>query len=423
MKSKLTKLDGTSKQFNIEISKELVTKAFDEVLDGIRKEAAMPGFRQGKVPMDMVRKNFMKEAEEEVKRRLIPEAYQKALEEHEIDPVSYPEIWDVKLEVSGAMTFKARSDAAPKFDLAKYKEIKVKKDKISVSDAEMDEALTRIKNLFSELVDVERPIQKGDFGILDADMLIDGKVISKKRENMCVEADKESSLLGIGEQLCGLKKGDTKEIIVDLPAGYPDKKFAGKKAVMRIEVKGVREKKVPAMDDELAKKVGKEKIEDLKEEVKSRILESKEAELRTAMKNQIVEFLLKKHSFEFPPSMVKRQFDVLMAKAEDELAQKGLDAAAIETHKQELSKKLSENAKDKVKLYFVLNEIADAEKISVSEEEIDEWIKALAGSLNQPYDMVKKYYAEHDLMGGLAEQLREEKTLDFLVDEASVSEK
>lgn len=423
MKSKLTKLDGTAKQYNIEIPKELVTKAFDEVLEDIRKEATLPGFRQGRAPVDMIRKNFMKEAEEEVKRRLIPDGYQKALEEHEIDPVSYPEVWDVKFEASGALSFKAKSDAAPEFDLAKYKEIKLKKDKVLVSDAEVDEALTRIKNLFSELADVDRPIQKGDFGILDADMFIDGKAMAKKRENMCVEADKESSLLGIGEHLCGLKKGDKKDIEVELPENYPDKKFAGKKAVMSVEVKGVREKKAPELNDELAKKVGKEKIEDLKEEIKAKILESKEAELRTGMKDQVIGFLLKKHSFELPPSMVKRQFDVLMTKAEDELTQKGLDAAAIETHKEELGKKLVENAKDKVKLYFVLDKIADAENLSVAEEEIDGWIKALAGSLNQPYDKVKKYYEEHDLMGGLAEQLREEKTLDFLVDEASVSEK
>lgn len=423
MKSKLTKLEGTGRQFNIEVTKELVSKAFDEVLEDIRKEATIPGFRQGKAPLDMIKKNFMKDAEEEVKRRLIPDAYQRALEDHGVTPVSYPEIWDIKMELSGTMSFKAKTDAAPEFDLAKYKEIKVKKEKISVDDKELDEALLRIRNMFAELADVDRVIKKGDFGVCDVETMIDGKPVAKKRENMMVEADKESSMLGMGEQIIGLSKGDKKEIVVDLPENYPDKKFAGKKAVLNVEVKGVKEKNVPELNDQLAAKLGKENVEGLRNEIKDRILSSKEDEAKIAMKDQIVEYLLKKHSFDLPPTMVKRQLEILTSRAEEELAQHGLDKEAIESKRPELQKKLAEDAKDKVKLYFLLDRIAEKESISVSGEDADEWLKALAASLNRPYENVKKYYEDHDLIGGLMEQLREEKALGFLLEEASVEEK
>ena len=423
MKSKITKLDGTSRQFNVEVPKEIVSKMFDEVLADIRKEAVIPGFRKGNAPMDMIRKNYMKDAEDEVKRRLIPQAYQQALEEHEATPVSYPEVRDVKFELSGAMTFKAKADMQPEVRIVDYKGIKVRKDKARLGDNEINEALSRIRNMFAEMVDVDRPIQKGDFGVCDVETFIDGQSVSKKRENMFIEADKDASFFGIGEELCGLKNGDLKEKDITLPENYPDKKFAGKKALFKLEIKGVKEKKVPALDDELAKKMGKEKIEDVHQEVSARILESKEEESRVAMKDQIVEFLLKKHSFDIPPTMVDRQLEVLLTKAEEDLARKGADKSVIESNREDLKKKLLDNARDKVKLYFILDKIAEQEDISVSEEDSNEWLKALAASLDRPFESVKKYYEEHDLIGGLNEQLREEKTLELLLDEASVTEK
>ncbi len=423
MKSKMTKLDGTSRQFNVEVAKEDVNKMFDEVLADIRKEAVVPGFRKGNAPMDMIRKNYMKDAEDEVKRRLIPEAYQRALDEHDSTPVSYPEVWDVKLEVSGAMTFKAKADMQPEVQVANYKGIKVRKDKARVSDDEINEALSRIRNMFAEMADVDRPVQKGDFSVCDAEMFIDGQSVSKKRENMFVEADKDASFFGIGEELCGLSKGDLKDIEITLPENYPDKKFAGKKALFKLAIKGVKEKKVPALDDELAKKMGKENIEDVRKEVSVRIFESKEEEKKVSMKDQIVEFLLKKYSFDLPPTMVNRQLEVLLAKAEEDLASKGIEKSAIESNREDLKKKLLDDAKDKVKLYFILDKIAEQESIAVSAEDSDEWLKALAASLNRPFESVSKYYEEHDLIGGLNEQLREEKTLGFLLDEALVTEK
>ena len=127
------------------------------------------------------------------------------------------------------------------------------------------------------------------------------------------------------------------------------------------------------------------------------------------MKNQIIEHLLKKHSFDLPESMVKRQLKVLMQKAEDELTQKGVKKEEIESHKEKLKEQLSKEAEGKVKLYFILDEIANRESIDVTSEEVDNWIKELADSYKQPFENVKKYYTEHNLIDGLKEQLREEK--------------
>ena len=423
MKSKMKKLKGTTRQFEIEMPKEMVDKVFDETLEDIRKNTSMPGFRQGKAPMDMIRKKHNQDAVDEVKRRLIPEGYQIALEEHDIRPVSYPEVSDVDISLNGTLVFKAVVDAHPEVKLQKYKALKVNIEKVSVSDKEVTEALERVRGMYAEFTDTDRPLERGDFGICDVETEMDGKIISQKRENMWIEADKEASMLGMGEELIGLKKGDSKDIDTTLPDGYPDKKYAGKKAVFKVQIKETKEKKLPELDDELAKKMGKEKIEELRDELKSQLLQRKEADARIVMKNQIMEQLLKKHSFDMPATMVERQLKVLMERAENDLRSKGVSNEAIEEHKEKLKKQLAKEAENKVCLYFILDVIADQEKVEVTDEEEDEWLKSLAASYSQPFDKVKKYYQDNNLLDGLKEQLREDKTLDLLLEEATITKK
>jgi len=227
----------------------------------------------------------------------------------------------------------------------------------------------------------------------------------------------------MGEELCGMKKGDKKDVEVTLPENYADKKYAGKKAVFKVEIKETKEKKLPELDDELAKKLGKNTMGEAREEIRTQLMERKEASSEIAMKNQILEQLFKKHPMDLPASIVERQLKVLMQKAENELAQKGVNKETIESHKEGLRAQLLKEAENKVRAYFILDAIADLEKIDVTDEEMDNWLKSLADSYNQPFDNVKKYYQDHDLLGGLKEQLREEKTLDFLLAEAVITEK
>jgi trigger factor len=423
MKSKIKKLEGTAREFEISLSSEQVNKVLSEVLEDIKKTAKIPGFRPGNAPLDVVRKHHEKDAMDEVKRRIIPEAYQRALEEHRIAPVSYPEVSGLIMDPSGGMTFKAKVDVYPEIKLRKYKGLKVTREKVSVTDAEVEEALLRIRNIHAEFSEKDGPVDKGDFGICDIEAFIDGQAITKKHNNMWIEANKDSSLLGLGEELCGMKKGDCKDVEVTLPENYPDKKYAGKQATFNVEVKEVRIKKLPELDEALAKKLKKENISEVKEDLRSELMERKAYNGKVTMKNQIMEQLLKGHSFDVPGSMVERQLDVLVERAQNELSEKGVDKETIDSQKDELRKRLKTDAENKIRLYFILNEIGNENNIAVEDEEVDNWLKSLADSYNQPFEEVKKYYKEKDLIDGLKEQLREGKTLDFLLSEAAVTDK
>lgn len=420
MKSKVKKLDGTARQFEIEIPKQSVDEVFKQVIEDIKKNATVPGFRPGKAPLDIIQKQHQEEITDEVKQRLIPRGYQAVLEEHGMRPVSYPEISDINIGLAGTLSFKAKVDLHPEVSLKQYKGLKVSTKKIHVGTSEVDEALERIRNMSAEFIDTEGPIKKGEFGICDVETSMDGKVISKKRENMWIEADKEVSMLGIGEEIIGMNKADKKDIEAVLPETYPDKKYAGKKAVFHVEVKEVKMKKLPEFDGEFAKKWGKERMDEVREDLKDQLLQRKEANANIAMKNQIMDQLITRNPFAIPASMVQRQLKVLMEKAENELAQKGIDKEAIKEHKDKLEKQLALEAENKVRLYFMLDEVASRENVEVSDDEVEAWLKSLAQSYGKDDEEVKKYYQDNNLIEGLKEQLREDKALDFLLQEAVI---
>jgi trigger factor len=423
MKSKMKKLSGTSRRIEVNMPKETVDRVFSEVLEDIRKQAVIPGFRAGKAPADLVMKKHSKQVNDEVKQRLIPFGYQQALREKEVRPVSYPEISDILMSPEGSLSFNATFDVHPDVSVRKYKGIKVTRKKARVDEKEVDEAIERIRNMYAEFEDKETPVKKGDFAVCDVETYMNGGSIAKKRENMWIEADKEASLLGMGEELVGMKKGDVKNIDVTLPENYPDKKYAGKDAVFEVEIKEVKIKKVPPLDENLARKMGKDSVEEFRAGIRDQLLERKRMNSNVEAKNQIMEYLLARNRFDVPRSMVERQLKVLMDKAENELLSKGVQKEAVEAHKDKLREQLEKEAENKVRLYFICDNIARNEDITVTSEEIDNWIRNLAASYNQEFEKVKRYYTENDLIGGLEEQLREDKTLELLLSEASVTEK
>lgn len=421
MTSKIKKLDGTARQIDVRLSREKVKEAINKVLAEFSRETMLDGFRKGRAPSDLVYQKYKNDILVEVKTRLIPLTYEDALNEHNIRPVSLPEVSDVKLEAEGELSYTAKVDTHPELKVSNYKGIKITRAKITVTDKEIDDVLTSVQNINSDFKETSGPIEKGDFAVCDVEGFIDGDKIMNKKEKIWIEAKKESSILGLGEELCGLKKEDNKTIDVTFPNNYPDKKYAGKMAKFNVSVKETRKKVLPPLDDEFAKKAGKNTLNELRLDIKKELEDRKELDEKIKMKNQVMEFLLKKISFELPGTMVKRQLDVSMKKAEDELIHKGLDKKDVDEKKEVLREKLLPEAKNKIAVYFILDKIAQEEDIQVNEEEVNGWLSYIAAQYNQKIEDVKKYYEEHDLIDGVKEQIREDKTLNFLLDVARVT--
>jgi len=424
MKIKIKNSDKCNKIFEVEIPPETVKSILKDVYKDIKSKARIPGYRVGNAPQDLLEKYHGKTAEQEVLNKLVPEGYRNAIGQYKIKPVSLPEFFGVKLGDDKRLKFKAKVEVRPEIKLKNYKGIRVKRKKVEVSPEEAGEAMKRIQEMNAQFTPLAsaRVIKKGDYTICDIEALIDGKPISKNHNNMWLIADKDASMLGVGEHLIGAMSGETKEVDVLLPKDYPDKKFAGKNAKFKIHIKEIKEKKVPPLDDALAKDIGLESIKKLEENLSRQLLERKEAGELINVKNQILDKLLKDYKFDVPSSMVKRQFDVLLKQTEEELLRRGIHKESVSDKLRELRPKLKIDAASKIKIYFLLDDISNAEGIKVSEEDFTEKFESIARMSNQHIDSVRGYYKKNDLMGGLEEQLKEEKTLDWLVSVSNIEE-
>ena len=418
MKTRIKNNKEGTKILQIEIPPDLVEKAAEEVYQEIKRFAKIPGFRVGSAPQDLLEKHYSKDAKSEILKKLIPQGYKRAIETHKVIPIGLPSIFNISFEKGKPFTFEAEVDIRPNIKLRNYKGIKVKKKRISLSQQELDDAFSQLRNVYAKYSDVARPVRKGDYAVCDVEAFVEGKPITKKNNNMWVLADKEASLLGMGEKLVGLTKGQAREIETKLPESYPDKKYAGKLAKFKVLVNEVKEKRLPILDDAFARDLKADNLEALKKEIESGLFKRKENTLKIDMENQILDKLLKDNKFTVPANIVQRQKEVLVKRFETELLRKSLHKDEVAEKLGQKMQKLKEDARDKVRIYFILDDIALKEKIEISDKDMDERLKSIALSAGQSQEEVKKYYEKENLLGGLAEEIKEGKVLEFLLKEA-----
>ncbi|MCM8761042.1 MAG: trigger factor [Candidatus Omnitrophica bacterium] len=424
MKSKAKSLEECSTLFEIEVSKEAIARVFDEVYNDIAKAASIPGFRVGKAPIEMVRLHYAKDARQEVLKRLIPQAYRRALQEHDIHPVSLPEISDVIFEEDKPLTFKARVDTRPKFKLKEYKGLALEKKKVSISDADIDKMLQNLRELNAKYISIDdRAVKMGDYVVGDLECFVDGKPIHKKRENLWVAIDKDSFVVGLSENMVGMKKGEEKDIEVTLPEKYPDKAFAGKRATYHVLIKEIKERKLSDLNDDFAKEMGKANLDELRKEIASEMESHAKANADIELENSLLNKLMDDNVFSVPSAFVTRQLDYMVEDAKRRLIEKGFKKEDLDKRDAEFKERFKNDAVRQVRLLFILDEIATREHIKADEEDLNNAYRAIAAQNGKKEEEVRAYYESQELVDNLAEKIREGKTIRFLLDNAKISEK
>ena len=336
MKHKYKDIEGSRREFQIEVSAEEVKQALNVVYAQIAMSADIPGFRKGKAPRDVLEKFHGKTAKENAMSDLVSDSYRQALKESKTMPVALPKISDVETKESKGVTYKAVVDVRPKIKLKNYKNIKINKKTGMVTDDEVDKYLSAIR-----------------------------------------------------------------------------KSYAQFKAM----------KDLPEMNDEFAKGLGLYKdMAGLKEAAKKDLSARKELGAKSDMSSQALEHLLKSSKFTAPKGLVEEEAERLVHEAKEEMKKKKVSEKDIEKRDPELRKVYEKEAQKRVKLYFLLDEVARLEKIDVAESEIEDALKAYAAQSNKPLDEIKKYYQENNLLGYLRNEIRENKIIDFLIKHADIKE-
>jgi len=415
----------------VEVEAQKVDETFEEVAKDFRREASLPGFRPGKAPREMVLRKYEKHIEEETKRKLISEAYRKAIEEQKLDVLGHPDIEEIQFSRGQPLQFAATIETAPEFELPEYKGLLVKREMRSVTDADVERALKLLAEQRVSFKTVERPVQAGDIAVVNYTGTCEGKPITEiaptakgltEQKGFWVEVGPSSFIPGFADQLIGAKAADQRTVTVDFPADFVTPQLAGKKGSYEVEVVEVKEKALPPLDDELAKAYGAENFEKLQAGVRRDLENELKFKQEKTLRTELLQMLMGRVAFELPETSVARETRNVVYDLVQENAKRGVSRETIEQQKEQIYSAATRNAKERVKLQFLLQKIAEKEDIKVSQEEIARRVQALAVMYQIPPEKFLKDLQKREGLIEVYDQIMTEKVIQFLEQNAKIED-
>lgn len=433
MKVEVEKQPDSVSTLQIELPPEKVAKEWNAIADNYARYAKIPGYRPGKAPRRVIEAKFKKEIQEELTKKLVSESYRDAIAEKQLRVVSLTNLEDVKIADDKTMRFRATVITAPEFDLPDYKNISVQLPPLEVSDEEVNEAMERLRDQSADFVEVEpeRPLQMDDFAVIDFEGTIDGRPISE----IAPEASKnlqggkkfwlhmgpENFLPNFCEQLVGQKKEETRLVIVTFPQDLAVKELAGAKADYAVTLREIKQKALPELNDAFAAKLAKDKtLAELRAMVAHDLEHEKEHALEQAKESQIIKALHEQTQFDLPSQLLRNETRRALGELVQRNRQRGLSDQILKSKEKELVQGAGSLAAHRLKTNFILRRIAEAEKIQVSPNEIEERIRNQAAHYNISVEKMRKQIEEHEGINGLMEEILLGKTIDFLKANVSV---
>jgi len=427
----LEHLAPCKKLLRVEVETQKVDETFENITKEFQKQAALPGFRPGKAPRDMVVRKFSKDIEDEVKRKLISDFYKQAVDDQKLDVLGYPDIEEIQFNRGQPLQFAATVETAPQFELPEYKGIPVKRETRSVTEEDITRALDALREPQVTFKTVERPVQTGDVAVINYSGKCDGKPIIEiaptaqgltEKQNFWVDVPSKSFIPGFAEQLMGAKAGEKRTITVDFPADFVTPQLAGKKGTYEVEVVEVKEKALPTVDEAFAKSYGAENLDKLKEGVRRDLENELKYKQERNTRNQLIRSLLNRVNFELPETSVARETRNVVYDIVQENAKRGVTREVIEKEKEQIYSAATQGAKERVKVAFLLQKIAEKEDIKVSQQEIAARIARLAAAYQISPEKFAKDLQKRNGLIEIYDQIMNEKVMELLEKEAKVED-
>ena len=409
---------STRREIEVEIPVEAVNRETDSLIQKYQKLARIPGFRRGHVPASVIRQRFSEDLKSDVVEALVPRYFRKAADKQGLIPVSQPQVTDLHLKENEPLRFKASFEVMPEIKVEGYKELRAEKPEIVVTDDEVEQSLTNVREQHATYSAVEgRALADGDYAQVSLDgQPKDGDGKPVHMDEIMVEIAGKDTMPEFTENLRGASAGDERVFEVVYAQDAAEQRLAGKTFTYTVKVHSIKQKSLPELDDQFATQLGEFKSLD---EVRQRLREGMAAERKHAAehgaKDKLVAELVKRSEFEVPEALVERQIDVRLERGLRALAAQGMKAEDIK--KMDLNRLRvgqREQALQEVKASLLLDKIAEEEKIEVSDEEINAEIEALASQSKQTPDAIRSRLTRDGALDRIRNRIRSEKTLDFL---------
>ncbi len=419
MKVQVNDAERSQKELLVEIPYEVFEKAADKELDTLLPKAKIHGFRPGKAPREIARKQFSHQIKSQAIEKVINEAVQDALTSNNIVPISQAHISDVVFEENKPISFTARVDVFPKVELNKYKDFNFKKVTVEISDGDIDDALITLqeRDMTYEPVENRDTVQKGDVAVIDFEGKKDGVAFDGgSAKGFSLNIGSGHFIPGFEDGVVGMKKGETKDLNLTFPKEYNSAELAGKDVVFTVTVHEIKEKVKPEINDDFARDIdpNSKGLDDLKGKLKKGLQTEADKATQLEAFGQILEQIVKENPFEVPYSFVKEQSDRLAFNAMNQFYQMGLNPEQVGISFEMMAQRYLAQAEEQVKQAIVINEVAKLEKIAVEDEDINNFLSFHAELQGRTVEEIKKELEAQMQMEAVRNDILGDKVYKFL---------
>lgn len=420
VKIQLALVEGCKHSLDLSVPVAEVETETDRAVEDVRSRAKLPGFRPGKVPPSLIRKQFAADIRQRVLESLIPKFLQKQFEQDNLSVVGTPDIKDIHFHDGEPLRFTAEFEVIPTIELGEYKDVEVPYHDPEVTDEDVNKRIDELREQKAQYLNVDpRPLENGDYAVvgLESTSGVEGDPV--RQEEMVLEIGGSDTFEAFTENLRGLSPGDEKDFEVAYPADYGSPKLAGKTVGFHATVKGVRKKELPELNDEFAQDLGDFRtVDELREQVRKGIFAQRQFEAQQAAKDKIVDKLVDAHDFPVPEVFVERQIKNRVEQSLRAMAAEGLDPRSLKLDWNKVKESQREKAVREVKASMLLGKISEREAIHATREEVDKEVARHAQQNREPVAATQMKYEKDGTLGRIANHIQTEKTLAFLFEHA-----
>ncbi|HZN52024.1 MAG TPA: trigger factor [Methylomirabilota bacterium] len=420
MKVAVESIEGCKRRLAVEAPVDVVQQEWERAYGRVQKQARLPGFRKGHVPRSLVKVHFSDDVRREVAEHLIPDVYRQALTEANLEPVNEPDLQEVKLEEGAPLSFVAVVEVKPAIALADYKGVEVQHAAVAVTADELSAALDQMREQQAQFHVVERPAATADLVTVDYTIAIDGHPPSSQTGyEFLVGAG--NVLPEIDAAVVGARAGEERQVTLRFADDHRREDLRGRGGQATVKVVEVKEKALPALDDDFAKSVGEfETLEALRAELMKQLEARRQHDETRALQEKVVDAVVAKHEFTVPDALVMRQVAHRIEHARESVRQQGIDPERMPWDYEKLIAELRPNAEKAVRRALLLEAIADKEAIAPTDADVDAEVEKLAQASQRPAPAVRRMMEKSGDLEGLRQGLRDRMTLELLVNSANV---
>lgn len=427
MKTSLEKTQGLGRKLSIEVPSDAVLSSFQRAYKDLQKNANIKGFRKGKAPMNMIKNLYADNVKRDVLEDLISLAYQNALSEHSLLPISEPKVHFDKLSETDSFNFTAEFEVRPEVVLKTVEKLYIEKEKLEISDEKIESVLTQLRESKSTLIPIFeiRPAQSGDIVDIDFVGTVDGKPLEGATMNgHKLNLGSNSFIPGFETGIEGMSPGQTKMLSLKFPEDYGHKEIAGKPVEFQVTLKAIMKKDLPELTDEFIKTLGDfNTLADLKKVILEDLTAQETKRIEDDLKNRTLKSLVEANPVEVPQTLLKKQKEFLIDDTEKRMKQQGMNTSQYQEYATKWDADFAKTASFMIQSNFLVETIAANKNLEATRKEFDERLEKYSKTAGLDLTKLREFYTKNsDRRHQLNYQITEEKVLAYLLDKADIKE-